>query len=400
MNQGSLMLQNLGAKVLLGFFWLLSLVNAADAKGGRMGTGWSNRSRRLRKEDQTSSIGIGHSLKAASGRRITMFAEKIWIILVIALFASPVRGEPIKIAYSGVSASGTPVWLAKEEGIFAKHGLEAELITVRSAPLQVTALVSNEVQFVRGSASSMLTAAAQGAKLKILFSLFAERASYDFLVSPSITYPRDLKGKKIGVQDFSGLLWTLTMLSLREMGLDPQRDHINIQAIGDSSVIAQSLATGIIDAAPLDKLQSVKLQGLGIKVLFDLSRIPFPSSPLMSAESFIQKNPQVVENFIKALIEASVIMRAQKERGLAVLQRHIKADRALAEIGYKTLLEDLTSYTFVTVKGLKTVQEIIALRDPKIAKFNVEDLLDQRILQKVVQSGYVEEIERRYKLRP
>jgi len=393
------MLQNLGAKVLLGFFWLLSLVNAADAKGGRMGTGWSNRSSRLRKEDQTSSIGIGHSLKAASGRRITMFAEKIWIILVIALFASPVRGEPIKIAYSGVSASGTPVWLAKEEGIFTKHGLEAELITVRSAPLQVTALVSNEVQFVRGSASSMLTAAAQGAKLKILFSLFAERASYDFLVSPSITYPRDLKGKKIGVQDFSGLLWTLTMLSLREMGLDLQRDNINIQAIGDSSVIAQSLATGIIDAAPLDKLQSVKLQGLGIKVLFDLSRIPFPSSPLMSAESFIQKNPQVVENFIKALIEASTIMRAQKERGLAVLQRHIKADRALAEIGYKNLLDDLTAYTFISVKGLRTVQEIIALRDPKIAKYNVEDLLDQRILKKVVQSGYVEEIERRYKIR-
>jgi ABC-type nitrate/sulfonate/bicarbonate transport system substrate-binding protein len=135
--------------------------------------------------------------------------------------------------------------------------LEADLVAVRSAPLQVTALVSNEVQFVRGSASSMLTAAAQGAKLKILFSLFAERASYDFLVSPSITQPRDLRGKKVGVQDFSGLLWTLTMLSLREMGLDPQRDNINIQAIGDSTVIAQSLTTGIIDAAALDKLQSV-----------------------------------------------------------------------------------------------------------------------------------------------
>ena len=159
----------------------------------------------------------------------------------------PVSAEQIKVAYSGVSASGTPLWLAKEEGIFAKHGLDAELITVRSAPIQVSALVSNEVQFVRGSASSMLTAAAQGAKLKILFSLFAERASYDFLVSPSISNTRDLRGKKIGVQDFSGLLWSLTMLSLREMGLDPQRDNINIQAIGDSTVIAQSLATGIID---------------------------------------------------------------------------------------------------------------------------------------------------------
>ena len=92
---------------------------------------------------------------------------------------------------------------------FAKHGLEADLVTVRSAPLQVSALVSNEVQFVRGSASSMLSAAAQGAKLKILMSLFAERASYDFLVAPSIAKPQDLKGRKIGVQDFSGLLGAL-----------------------------------------------------------------------------------------------------------------------------------------------------------------------------------------------
>jgi len=208
-----------------------------------------------------------------------------------------------------------------------------------------------------------------------------------------------VRGKKIGVQDFSGLLWSLTMLSLRDMGLDPQRDNISIQAIGDSTVIAQSLTSGIIDAAALDKLQSVRLQGQGAKVLLDLRRVVFPSSPFMGAEAFIEKNPQTVEKFIKALIEASTIMRAQKERGLAVLQKHIKTDRALAEIGYKNLLDDLTAYTFTSVKGLRTVQEIVALRDPKIAKYNVEDLLDQRILKKVVDSGYVEEIERRYKIR-
>jgi len=329
-----------------------------------------------------------------------MSAKRCWLMLALVLMAAPARAELIRVAYSGISTAGTPLWLAQEEGIFARHGLKADLVAVRSAPIQVSALVSNEAQFVRGSVSSMLTAAAQGAKLKILFSLFAERASYDFLVSPSISGPHDLKGKKVGVQDFSGLLWSLAMLSLREMGLDPQKDNINIQAIGDSNVIAQSLATGIIDAAPLDKLQSKRLQGMGIKVLYDLSRIPFPSSPFMSAEPFIQKSPQVVENFIKALIEASAMMRAQKEKGLAVLQRHLKADRALSEIGYKTLLDDLTPYTFVTVKGLKTVQEIIALRDPKIAQFNVEELLDQRILAKVVKSGYVDEVERKYKLRP
>ncbi len=328
-----------------------------------------------------------------------MVARKLWVVLTLALIGSPASAEQIRIAYSGVSASGTPVWLAKDEGVFSRHGLEADLVTVRSAPIQVSALVSNEVQFVRGSASSMLTAAAQGAKLKIILSLFAERASYDFLVAPSITKPSDLRGKKIGVQDFSGLLWSLTMLSLREMGLDPQKDNINIQAIGDSTVIAQSLASGIIDGAALDRLQSARLQALGVRVLFDLGKIALPASPFMCAEAFIQKSPQTVENFIKALIEASAIMRAPKERGVAIVQKYLKADRQLAEMGYKFLLEDLTPYTFVTVKGLKTAQEIIALRDPKIAKFNVEELLDQRILTKVVKSGYVEEIERKYKLR-
>jgi NitT/TauT family transport system substrate-binding protein len=328
-----------------------------------------------------------------------MVGLKIFIPLTLILFVAPARAEPIRIAYSGVSATGVPVWLAKEEGVFARHGVEADLVAVRSAPLQVTALVSNEVQFVRGSASSMLTAAAQGAKLKIILSLFAERASYNFLVAPSISKPTDLRGKKIGVQDFSGLLWSLTMLSLREMGLDPQKDNINIQAIGDSTVIAQSLASGIIDGAALDRLQSSRLQALGVKVLYDLGKIPLPSSPFMSSEAFIQKSPQTVENFIRALIEASAIMRSQKERGVAILQKYLKTDRQLAELGYKFLLEDLTPYTFVTVKGLKTAQDVIALRDPKITKFNVEDLLDQRILAKVVKSGYVEEIERKYKLR-
>src|SRR5262245_66269505 len=162
-----------------------------------------------------------------------MFAKSSWMILVMALLTSAAKAEQIKVAYSGVSAAGTPLWLAKEEVILANNVLEPDLVAVRSAPLQVSALVSNEVQFVRGSVSSMLTAAAQGAKLKILLSLFAERASYDFLVSSSITQPRDLKGKKVGVQDFSGLLWTLTMLSLSEMGLDPQWVNINIKSIGN-----------------------------------------------------------------------------------------------------------------------------------------------------------------------
>ena len=52
-----------------------------------------------------------------------MAAIKFSLMAVLLLWCASLGAEPIRIAYSGVSASGTPVWLAKEEGIFAKHGL-------------------------------------------------------------------------------------------------------------------------------------------------------------------------------------------------------------------------------------------------------------------------------------
>jgi ABC-type nitrate/sulfonate/bicarbonate transport system substrate-binding protein len=57
-----------------------------------------------------------------------MVAERFWTILFVVLFAASARAEQIKIAYSGVSAAGTPLWLAEEEGIFNQHGLGAATI--------------------------------------------------------------------------------------------------------------------------------------------------------------------------------------------------------------------------------------------------------------------------------
>ena len=43
-------------------------------------------------------------------------------------------------------------------------------------------------------------------------------------------------------------------LGLEHLGLDSQRDHINVLQIGDQSVIAQAIEAGSIDAAALDGL--------------------------------------------------------------------------------------------------------------------------------------------------
>jgi hypothetical protein len=43
-----------------------------------------------------------------------MLAKTFSMIITLALFAMPAAGEPIRVAYSGVSSAGTPLWLAKD----------------------------------------------------------------------------------------------------------------------------------------------------------------------------------------------------------------------------------------------------------------------------------------------
>jgi hypothetical protein len=40
-----------------------------------------------------------------------MLAKTFSIIIAVVLFASRLRAEPMRVAYSGVSAAGTPLWL-------------------------------------------------------------------------------------------------------------------------------------------------------------------------------------------------------------------------------------------------------------------------------------------------
>ncbi|MGZ9215056.1 MAG: hypothetical protein ACXW53_24460, partial [Candidatus Binatia bacterium] len=59
----------------------------------------------------------------------------------------------VRISQSAVSARSTILWSAQELGLFAKHGVEAEVVYLRSSPMQMTALSTGEVQFAASGGS-------------------------------------------------------------------------------------------------------------------------------------------------------------------------------------------------------------------------------------------------------
>ena len=52
----------------------------------------------------------------------------------------------IVIGFAAMNARVTPLWAAKEEGFFAKNGVDAEPIFIRGAPTLNAALLSGDIQ--------------------------------------------------------------------------------------------------------------------------------------------------------------------------------------------------------------------------------------------------------------
>jgi|GEM_PF-5104880 len=74
--------------------------------------------------------------------------------------ASPPR--KIRMAFTSLSSVMCPPWIAREGGIFNKHGLEVEVIATPTGVKGMNAMIAGEVQFLQISGGTTASAALGG----------------------------------------------------------------------------------------------------------------------------------------------------------------------------------------------------------------------------------------------
>ncbi|HEY7165363.1 MAG TPA: ABC transporter substrate-binding protein, partial [Candidatus Binatia bacterium] len=300
---------------------------------------------------------------------------------------------------SAVNARVAPLWIARDQGFFKKYGTEVDLVLIRSGPLQVASLAAGDSDVGYSGASTVLGAAANGADLKILAS-FTNKITYDLVARPGIKTPADLRGKRVGVQAIGGTVWMGAMLGLEHLGLEPSRDRINIMVIGDQAVLTQGLVAGVIDATVLDGVYSRALQAKGFPILaeFGKNNIPFGSSGIVVRQAYLDRQSAALESIIKALIEADAFIHAPDRKSAIVntLRGYLKINEHDAEEGYKDNLAGLDLKPYPSVEGVRNIQRLMKTQNPKIEKVRVENLIDDRILRKLDESGFIDELFRKY----
>jgi ABC-type nitrate/sulfonate/bicarbonate transport system substrate-binding protein len=232
--------------------------------------------------------------------------------------------------------------------------------------------------------------------LKIV-ATFTGKLINNLIARPGIKSAKDLRNKTVGVQSIGGTNWIGSMLWLEHFGLDPSRDKISIQVIGDQTVRAQALEAGKIDAASVDTIFSKRLEQRGFTVLGDPHKvdIPFVGVDIVSPRSFIAEQPGTVENVLKALLESLAYVVAPKNQSavLDVIMKRLRvSDRGPAEEGYQDLVRNMSLKPYPSLEGLRNIQRLTKLQNPKIAEVKVEDLVDSRFVRKLDESGFLERL--------
>ena len=288
------------------------------------------------------------------------------------------------------------LWAAQEQGLFAKHGIDAQLILIRGGSTLVASLLAGEIQMAFTSGVSVLGAAAQGVDVKMLSSI-SSRVSWKLIANPQIKKTEDLRGKRFGVQSIVGSTWMYAMLALEQLGLEPKRDNISFLPIGDAVTIGHALEAGRIDAAVLDPALSRRLTNKGFSQLVDLAKTnaTFPGLGLGVTRSYLEQQPATIERMVTSLTEGLAFVQspANKAVVLKVLMKHLRInDPNVAEDGYQDQLLTLNRKPYPSLEGLRSAQRLMAQQNSKIAALKVDDLVDARFVRRLDESGFIDRL--------
>ena len=121
------------------------------------------------------------------------------VILAISLFLpfsfSVASAELTKmtVGYSAIAAGHLPAWVAKEVGIFAKNGLDVQLVYFRAGTTATMALLSRETPISELGGTAIVSASLRGADTVMIAGGFVI-TEWWLMTRPEIKTAEQLKG--------------------------------------------------------------------------------------------------------------------------------------------------------------------------------------------------------------
>ena len=308
--------------------------------------------------------------------------------------AKAVKLVKLRVSQSTLNTRAAILWMAQAQGLFAKNGLDVETIFLQSSNLQTAALATGEVQIGTIGGATVLSGVAGGQTFRIVASP-SNRLPYDLVARPEIKDGKDIRGKRIGVTSVGGTTWMAANLALQNFGLEPGRDDVKINAIGNQGILFQAIEGGSVDLAIVDPFLSRRLKQKGYRILLELHRanIPFITTSVVTTAPYLRDHEDNIERFLRAFFEAQAFISKSDNKSavLKTVTTKMKiTDPSTADEGYQDLLLGIEKKPYPSIEALRNVQKLMAPMNPKVAGLKPEEIVEPRIVRRLDESGFID----------
>ena len=332
----------------------------------------------------------------------TAFRVSICLFLLgvlVPLYASQSVDAQIKsnLSSSVTSESMTALWVARELGLFKKHGLDMQFILMPRNPLAVAALIAGEIDAAIIGPGHLVNAGLSGADL-IGIANFQLKLDYRLNARPDIRKAEDLRGKRIAISGPGSTSHLVTLLALQGLNIDPTQGRITFLTIPGTEINRRlALETGGVDATSLRGAMGDLYGNKGYNVLYNLKATgsTLPQNMLVTTRRTAAAKPQVIEAYLKSMIEAIAVTLdpANKELVTRLLVSNLRlSNPADAEESYLAVIHSYERVPHPSLEGMKRLQGLLIQINPKIAEVRIENVIDPSFINKLESSGYIQSV--------
>ena len=317
-------------------------------------------------------------------------------LLLLLMISCSWGAERIRIGYSSISGSYIGIWVAHDAGLFAREGLEDQIILIPSGSELAQVVVAGEVDIAALNGSSAMAAALQGADIKVIGNT-TNKLIFSIYVRPEIKSVEGLKGKKIGVTRFGSATDISARYALRKYNLDPQKD-VTILQMGAMNSIMGGLQGGSIDAGLVSPPTLFAVEKLGFKELVSITDmdIAFPNPSLIVQGGVMRRKPDLVDKFMHAYARGIHRARSDRELTLKSIVKYTRVeDPFLLQKAYDLYVgKVLDKAPYINMVGMQNALDDLAKTVPAAKTAKPEQFIDFRFVDNLEKSDLLKELYR------
>lgn len=264
--------------------------------------------------------------------------KKTLITVALGLLAVTAFAQETKVAIGISGWTGfAPLTLAKEAGLFKKHGLEVSIKKIPQKDRHL-AIASGDVQCAATTVETWVVWNANGVATTQIFQLDKSYGADGMVVKPGITKIADLKGKTVaasapGTAPYFTLAWMLkknglTLKDVKIVNLEPQ-----------PAANAMIAGTEGIDAAMTYEpyLGAVRAKPEAGRIIATTLDYPVVMDTFGCTPKFLADNPKAAQALADAYFDALEMIKADPKKSFEIMGADVKQTAEAFEASQKYL---------------------------------------------------------------